>query len=324
MHMADIARMRARPNPWVGAVVVCLDGNSYDGATHSVGGPHGEIDAMNSARNGGSDLVGATLYCTLEPCSHTGRTGPCTDAIISAGISHVVVGIQDPDSRVSGEGINQLRAADVHVEVGICEEDINEQLHAYIHHRTTGRPFVILKMATTLDARTALTGSARWITGQLARDRVHELRALSDVIVVGSGTVVSDDPELTVRHVQGPSPRRVVLSRSGQVSSAAKAHPCTVWSGDLERLLDSLGEEGVLQVMVEGGPTIASAFHERGLIDRYIFHVAPIVSGDSNAPGVFIGADTLPFSQNTLVSTTVLGDDIEIILQPNREKVGTQ
>jgi len=322
MHMADTARIRARPNPWVGAVVVCLDGNIFEGATHPVGGPHAEIEALNAARVGGSDLAGATLYCTLEPCNHTGRTGPCTEAIIAAGISHVVVGISDPDSRVSGEGINRLRAAGINVEVGVCADDITEQLHPYLHHRRTGRPLVMLKMATTLDARTALSDGPRWITGQAARKRVHELRALSEVIVVGRGTVLADDPELTVRDVDGPSPRRIVLSRSGEISSTAKVQPCTVWSGELVDLLDTLGAQGVLQVMVEGGPTIATAFHERGLIDRYVFHVAPIVCGSIDAPGVFIGSDIDMFSTHTLVSTAVLGDDIEIILKPNKEKVG--
>ncbi len=321
MHMADTARIRARPNPWVGAVVVCRDGKTYDGATHRAGGPHAEIDALNAARDGESDLAGATLYCTLEPCNHTGRTGPCTEAIIAAGISHVVIGISDPDSRVSGLGIQQLRAAGINVEVGVCEDDIAEQLHAYLHHRRTGRPLVMLKMATTLDARTALPDGPRWITGQAAQSRVHELRSLSDVIVVGSGTVFADDPELTVRHVDGPSPRRIVLSRTGEISSTAKVQPCTVWSAELEDLLDTLGAQGVLQVMVEGGPTIATAFHERGLIDRYVFHVAPIVCGAVDAPGVFIGSDIDMFSTHTLVSTTVLGDDIEIVLKPNKEKV---
>ena len=144
-----------------------------------------------------------------------------------------------------------------------------------------------------------------------------------DAIVVGSGTVIADDPELTVRHIEGASPRRIVLSRSGSVPATAKVRPCDVWSESLEDLLDSLGDEGVLQLMVEGGATVATAFHEQGLINRYVFHVAPIVSGSGSAPGVFVGDDALPLSDCTLVSATALGADIEIVLDPLRKKVGT-
>ena len=323
MHMAATARTHARPNPWVGAVVVCIDGSVYEGATQPPGGPHAEIVAMNAARDGGSDVRGATLYSTLEPCSHTGRTGPCTEAIISAGVACVVAAIADPDSHVAGTGFDALRAAGIEVVTDVLADEVSAQLAPYLHHRRTGRPFVILKMATTLDARTAIPNGPRWITGEEARVRVHQLRAESDAIVVGSGTVIADDPELTVRHVDGTSPRRIVLSRSGAISATAKVQPCEVWSGSLEDLLDSLGTDGVLQLMVEGGATVATAFHEQGLINRYVFHVAPIVSGSDSAPGVFVADDALPLSDCTLVSATALGADIEIVLDPIRKKVGT-
>ena len=321
MHMAATARTHARPNPWVGAVVVCVDGQMYDGATQPPGGPHAEIVAMNAARAGGSNLVGATLYSTLEPCSHTGRTGPCTEAIISAGIARVVAAISDPDTKVAGSGFDALRAAGIDVVTDVLAEEVTAQLAPYLHHRRTGRPFVILKMASTLDARSVIPNGPRWITGDEARVRVHELRAESDAIVVGSGTVMADDPELTVRHVEGVSPRRIVLSRSGSISATATVQPCDVWSGSLEELLESLGTEGVLQLMVEGGATVATAFHEQGLINRYVFHIAPIVSGSETAPGVFAGDTPLPLADCHLVSATALGADLEIVMDPIREKV---
>lgn len=314
---ARTARLRARPNPWVGAVVVCEDGREFEGATSAPGGRHAEIVAMDAALAAGADLRGAVLYSTLEPCSHHGRTPPCTDAIIGAGIGEVVIGITDPDTKVSGTGVAALRAADIPVTTGVLADEVREQLLPYLHHRSTGRPFVMLKMAVTLDGRTVAPAGGRWITGEAARRRVHEMRAESDAIVVGAGTVAADDPQLTVRDAEGPSPQRIVLSRNG-IDAAARVNPCTVWDGTLPALLDSLGRDGVLQVMVEGGPTVAAAFHDADLIDRYVFHVAPVVSGDTAAPGVFPAgsgpADRL--LDNRLVSATVLGDDIELILQP--------
>jgi diaminohydroxyphosphoribosylaminopyrimidine deaminase/5-amino-6-(5-phosphoribosylamino)uracil reductase len=320
MSMADTARMVARPNPWVGAVLVCLDGSIFDGATQSPGNAHAEVMAIHAAHAAGVSSVGATLYCTLEPCSHTGRTGPCTQAIIDAGITRVIAGITDPDSQVAGNGFATLRTAGIEVVEGICAEEIHTQLAAYLHHRRTGRPFVMLKMATTLDARTFLSDGPRWLTGESARTQVHRLRAESDAIVVGMGTVIADNPELTVRHVDGPSPQRIVLSRTQPVPHDARVQPCTTWNGDLEELLDTLGEQGVLQLLVEGGPTIASAFHDRNLIDRYVFHIAPIVSGDADALGVFTGTTT-DLHHCSIVSVTSYDNDIEVVMEPHKTKV---
>ena len=320
MSMADTARMAARPNPWVGAVIVCLDGSIFEGATQSPGNAHAEVMAIEAARTAGASTMGATLYCTLEPCSHIGRTGPCTQAIIDAGITHVVAGITDPDSRVAGAGFAALRTAGIDVVEGICAEEIGTQLGAYLHHRRTGRPFVVLKMATTLDARSFLPNGPRWLTGESARTQVHRLRAESDAIVVGIGTVLADDPELTVRHVDGPSPQRIVLSRTQQVSTTARVQPCTTWHGDIEELLDTLGAQGVLQLLVEGGPTIASAFHDRNLIDRYVFHIAPMISGDADALGVFTGVNT-DLHHCNIVSVTQYDNDIEIVMEPQKMKV---
>jgi len=322
MHMADHARLHARPNPWVGAVVVCRDGQKFEGATQPPGSSHAEIVALKKAVSAGASTVGATLYSTLEPCNHTGRTGPCTEAIIAAGVSDVVIGITDPDPLVAGTGIERLRSAGLQVTTGVLEQEITQQLSPYLFHRQTGRPFVVLKMATTLDARTAIPNGPRWITGEGARQRVHQLRSFSDAIVVGANTVLHDDPELTVRHVDGPSPRRIVLSRSTEIPPNAKVHPCEVWTKDINSLLTVLGEQGVIQLMVEGGPTIATEFHRLGLINQYVFHVAPTVSGSDMAPGVFVGEEQIALEDYTITSATQMDDDLEIVLELQHQKVG--
>ncbi len=187
------------------------------------GGAHAEIVALNAAHAAHASTNGATLYSTLEPCSHIGRTGACTTAIIDAGISTVVSGIQDPDPRVAGRGFAQLESAGIAVVRDVCADEITTQLRPYIHHRTTGRPFVRLKMACTMDARTTLPDGQKRITGDEARVRVHELRADSDVIITGMGTVRTDDPLLTVRDCDGESPRRIVLVTRCRFSARARA-----------------------------------------------------------------------------------------------------
>lgn len=323
IDIAETARLRSRPNPWVGAVLSCGDGREFVGATEKPGGRHAEIVALDAARDAGADVRGAVLTVTLEPCSHTGRTGPCTERIIADGIGTVAVGIVDPDQRVAGTGIDRLRSAGVAVETGACADEIAVQLAPYLHHRRTGRPWVLLKIATTLDARTTNPGGPRWITGEPARRRVHELRAQSDAIVVGIGTVLADDPRLTVRDTTGnpvgPSPRRIVLSSGARaLPEDALVRPCDVRSGTLDSLLDGLGSEGVVQVMVEGGPTVAGAFHRAGLVQRYVFHVAPVVSSGVGALPVFVGDEPFDPAAMRLVSATALGDDLEIVLEPAR------
>jgi diaminohydroxyphosphoribosylaminopyrimidine deaminase/5-amino-6-(5-phosphoribosylamino)uracil reductase len=303
------ARLIARPNPWVGAVVVAADGSTYEGCTSAVGGPHAEIHAL---RRAGEAARASTLYTTLEPCSHTGRTGPCTQAIIDAGVQRVVVGIVDPDPKVAGTGLNALRA---------LAGQVHSQLLPYIHHRTTGMPFVVLKMASTLDGKTAAAnGTSQWITGASARQRVHELRAESDAVLVGAGTVRADDPELTVRDAEGTSPRRIVL---GSAPTQAKVHPCTEYSGDLTTLLHKLGSEDVLQLLVEGGHHVAGAFHRAGLVNRYVFHFAPAIAGGDNAPGIFSGdavGDIADMWRGTISSVQQLDTDIEVVVEVRKEK----
>ena len=209
IEAASLVRLRTSPNPWVGCVVVTVDGQAFVGATEAPGGRHAEVVALDAARAALADTQGATVFTTLEPCSHHGRTGPCTEALISAGVSRVVSAITDPDQLVGGQGFAALRSDGITVEVGLCADLVTEQLRPYLHHRITGRPFVILKLASTLDGRTAaVDGSSQWITGDEARTAAHQLRAESDAIVVGSGTVRRDNPTLTTRLVDGPSPRR--------------------------------------------------------------------------------------------------------------------
>ena len=313
---AATVRMHTSPNPWVGAVLVTADGRTFDGATEPPGGRHAEIVALDAARDAGASIAGSTIVTTLEPCSHTGRTGPCTLALVEAGVSRVVMSLDDPDPQVAGSGRAALQAAGVSVTTGVLADEVSHQLRPYLHHRSTGRPFVVLKLASTLDGRTsAADGSSQWITGPLARTEVHRLRAESDAIIVGAGTVRADDPALTTRLVDGPSPRRVVL---GQAPAGAKVHPCLEWSGTLPELLETLGSDGVVQAMVEGGATVAASFHREGLVDRYVMHIAPaLMGGDDGAPLLRgRGADTIgDLTALNLVGLRQLGDDIEIVLE---------
>ena len=205
------ARLVARPNPWVGAVVVDARGSVVaSGATEAVGERHAEVVALDASGHG---ALGATLYVTLEPCAHTGRTPPCTDRVVASGIARVVVAVLDPDARVQGRGVAALRDAGLVVDVGCLADEVEADLAPYLHHRRTGRPLVVLKWAATMDGRTAAPdGSSRWVTSAAAREDVHRLRADCDAILVGAGTVRRDDPALTVR-LSGydRQPLRVVL-----------------------------------------------------------------------------------------------------------------
>ena len=314
--VAASAQHICRPNPWVGAVLVAADGRRLSGFTQPVGQAHAEVQALRAA---GEAARGATMYVTLEPCNHFGRTPPCTEAIITAGVARVVIGVQDPDQRVAGTGIARLRAAGIAVQVGIEAEAVNEQLAAYLHHRRTGRPLVMLKLAMTIDGYIAAkSGANGWITGELARRRVHELRAASDAIVVGAGTVRADNPQLTVRDAPGASPRRIVL---GRAPVDARVHPCTEWTGSLTELLDTLGGEHVLQLMVEGGAKVAASFHQAGLIDRYVFHIAPAIMGGGDAVPAFAGDTVATLAdvwRGRTISTQQLGDDVEVVIEPQR------
>lgn len=309
---AGFVRGTTSPNPWVGAVLTATDGSVFDGATNPPGGPHAEIVALARA---GDRAFGATLTVTLEPCVHHGRTPPCTAAIVTAGVRRVVVGVQDPDPRVAGRGIAALRSAGVEVSVGEASADIAAQLEPYLVHRETGRPFVILKLAATMDGRTAAAdGTSRWITGPEARADVHRLRAESDAVLVGAGTVRADDPALTVRDVDGRDPLRVVL---GRAPADARVRPCLELSGDVGDVLDELGRRGILQLLVEGGATVAHRFHHVGLVNRYVIYLAPALAGGSNSAPMFSGPAATTIDsiwRGRFRSVTPLGTDLRIEL----------
>lgn len=322
IELAASVRATTSPNPWVGAVLVTTAGEEFEGATAPPGGLHAEVAALEAARAAGADLAGSTVVCTLEPCSHHGRTPPCADTLVDAGVAHVVVGVEDPDERVAGLGLARLRAAGVAVRTGLLADEVADQLAPYLKQRRTGRPWVVLKLAATLDGRTAAAdGTSRWITGPQARADVHQLRAESDAVLVGAGTVRVDDPALTVRHVDGRDPLRVVL---GAAPPAAKVHPCLELTGELGAVLDDLGGRDVLQVLVEGGATTAAAFHRAGLVDRYVLYLAPaLMGGDDGAPLLSgPGARTIAdVWRGRVVDATTLGTDLRIVLAPRAEGV---
>ncbi len=313
-------RATSPPNPWVGCVIVAADGRVFEGATQAVGGKHAEIMALDAA---GEAANGATVYVTLEPCCHVGRTPPCTDALIRAGVARVVVGIQDPDKRVAGAGMRALEAAGITVTStpAPIQRAIAQSLEPYLHHRRTGRPFVVCKLAASLDGATAaLDGSSQWITGPVARTDAHRLRAESDAIIVGAGTVRFDNPSLTVRHVEAPrgDPTRIVL---GTIPPGAKILPAQEHHGSLQVLLDELGKQNMLQVLVEGGASVAHAFHHEGLVNRYVLYVAPVFFGGDDARGLFAGrgAQTIrDVWRGSIESVTVLGTDVRIDVVPGQ------
>ncbi|HEX2193032.1 MAG TPA: bifunctional diaminohydroxyphosphoribosylaminopyrimidine deaminase/5-amino-6-(5-phosphoribosylamino)uracil reductase RibD [Acidimicrobiales bacterium] len=317
LALAASVRTTTSPNPWVGCVV--LPGG-HEGATRPPGGPHAERVALTAA---GNEAEGSTLVTTLEPCAHDGRTPPCVDAIVAAGVRRVVVGVLDPDPHVRGAGVQALRQAGVDVDVGVCETEVREQLAPYLKHRETGRPWVVLKLAVTLDGRTAAPdGSSRWITGPEARVDTHRLRAESDAILVGAGTVRADDPELTVRlpGIEGPEPLRVVLGRAPE---RARMQPALEMGGDLGAVLDDLGRHDVLQVLVEGGATVAGELHRAGLVDRYVLYVSPTLLGGDDGRPVLAGAGVPTLGQawrGRLVAVTRLGDDVRLDVAPAEDR----
>jgi diaminohydroxyphosphoribosylaminopyrimidine deaminase / 5-amino-6-(5-phosphoribosylamino)uracil reductase len=268
LELAERGRGTTKPNPVVGAVVV-RDGEVVGEGWHQrAGGPHAEVVALQHA---GERAGGATLYLSLEPCSMQGRTPPCTEAIVAAGISRVVVGAEDPVQ----DGIGRLREAGVAVEL-VDSWEARVQNEAWRTWVKEGRPFVSYKAAVTLDGRMTIPGS-RWISGEESRRLVHELRAAADAVAVGMGTVRADDPALTARDVGAArQPRRLAFGRGPLPEGSA----LELLSGPLEEELRRLGEEEVQSLLLEGGPTLATAFLEADLIDKLLVFVAPRLSGE--------------------------------------------
>ena len=320
MALATTVRGSTAPNPWVGCVVFPAThagdvATFFEGSTAPPGGPHAEATALAKA---GRAARGATLYVTLEPCVHHGRTPPCTDAIIEAGVSRVVIGIQDPDHRVAGRGMAALREAGIEVTEGVAADEVAEQLAPYIKHRRTGQPWVVLKMAASLDGRSAAPdGSSRWITGPAARRDVHRLRGNSDAVLVGAGTVRADDPALTVRldedeRSDEEQPLRVVLGRAPE---AADVQPGRALAGDRGGGLDEHGKRGVRHHHLEGGAPVAHDFHAAGLVDRYVLYLAPALFGGDDGRPLFAGPGAGTIAdvwRGRLISVEQLGEDLRV------------
>ncbi len=328
----DLALVHARsgrpsPNPHVGAVIV-KDGELVATAHHErAGGEHAEIGALQGA---GPRAAGGTLYVTLEPCNHHGRTPPCTDAIIAAKLARVVVGCRDPNPHVDGKGIEALKAAGITVTLGIREPHCRAQIAPWAKHVTTGLPYVSLKLALSLDGRIATrSGASKWVTGPDARAKVHLLRSRSDAVAVGVGTAVADDPRLTVRDAPGESPLRVVFDTNlrllpdCRLVESAREIPTLILSGpeapvDAEEVLAARGVEvirmplsaegrldvvtalrmlaqrGIVTLLVEGGAELAGSFLAGRLADELHAFIAPILLGPRGRPGAvdWAGPDT--------------------------------
>jgi diaminohydroxyphosphoribosylaminopyrimidine deaminase/5-amino-6-(5-phosphoribosylamino)uracil reductase len=345
------------PNPLVGAVVA-RDGQVVGEGWHrGPGSPHAEVVAIDAA---GDRARGATLFTTLEPCSHFGRTPPCAPRIAEAGIRRVVAAIGDPNPMVDGGGFSALRGAGVEVETGPLADEALHQNRAYLKHVRTGLPYVTLKMAASLDGKVAArAGSSRWITGEAARAEVHRMRAAADAVMVGAGTAIRDDPALTVRHPAylGRPKLRVIVDgaaivpETGQVFTDGRAPTLVAtterapetrrraWAdagaevlvlGDpgtehtpLDRLFETLGKRDLQHVLLEGGPTLAWAAADAGLVDRVVVFLAPVLLGGAGAPGILMGAGSPSVSDALrlqVVDVDRVGDDIRVVADVHRDR----
>ncbi len=331
-HMARAVELAARgagttsPNPVVGAVVLAADGTvAGEGWHERAGGPHAEVGALAAA---GERARGGTAYVTLEPCNHHGRTGPCAQALLRAGVARVVYAVADPGA-VEGGGADTLRAAGVDVLAGVLAEEAERVNEAWLTSARRHRPHVLWKVAATLDGRAAAAdGTSRWISSATSREQVHDLRRRVDAIVAGSGTVLADDPHLTARDRDGAlSPRqplRVVLDRRGRVPAGARvlddAAPTHVSrAATPAALLAELRERGVVSVLLEGGPTLAGAFLAAGLVDRVVAYVAPVLLGAGPAALSGTGITTIADAVRLDVDeVSLVGGDVRVSGRPRR------
>jgi diaminohydroxyphosphoribosylaminopyrimidine deaminase/5-amino-6-(5-phosphoribosylamino)uracil reductase len=334
VQLAERGRTTTLPNPVVGCVLLSPHGEVVAEGWHErVGGPHAEQAALRAA---GDAARGATAVVTLEPCAHTGRTGPCADALVAAGVSRVVVGVLDP-SDVAGGGVERLRAAGVDVEVGVETAGAEAVNAAWLTAVRLRRPFVTWKVAATLDGRVgAADGTSRWITGEEARADVHRLRAEVDTVLVGIGTVLADDPWLTVRSPTGAAanrqPLRVVADTHGRTPHGARVcdGAAETWVAtaaevgidpdghlDLLSLLRALFHRGRRHVLLEGGPRLAGAFWRARLVDRVVAYVAPALLGAGPPALQDAGIGTIAdIARLRLDDVTRLGDDVRLTLSP--------
>ncbi|MCA1702339.1 MAG: bifunctional diaminohydroxyphosphoribosylaminopyrimidine deaminase/5-amino-6-(5-phosphoribosylamino)uracil reductase RibD [Actinobacteria bacterium] len=344
----DLARRPpfTSPNPRVGAVLVRGDEVVGEGWHAGIGSLHAEAAALT-----GVDAPGATMYVTLEPCAHQGRTPPCTEALIASGVARVVAAVEDPDVRVRGRGFKALRDAGIEVTVGTLAGEAADVNAQFIHHRLTQRPFVTLKLALSVDGRLgAEDGTSRWITGEEARRRVHARRLEADAVLIGSGTAITDDPSLVVAGVPAVrNPLRVVVDSTGSLSPGARlfdgsaallvattdrsSHEVqTAWkeagaevlllSGtddgvDLDELLDLLGARDVVEVYCEGGATLATSLLRRGLVQRLEIYHAPILLGGGGPALGDLGVGTMTDAVRWKVHrASRIGEDVLTVYEP--------
>lgn len=336
--LGEKGRITAPPNPWVGCVIV-FDGEIVgEGYHRSAGSAHAEIIALEAA---GKKAKGATVYVSLEPCCHHGMTPPCVDALIESGIARVVIPFIDPDTHVSGKGVEKLKAAGIAVTVGVCAEEAKLCLRPYLTHRRTGLPFCLLKAASSLDGRVAAKDrSSKWITEEEARADVHLLRAQSQAILIGVGTAITDQPELTVRAIEvDKQPLRVLVDALGKVpatgplfdplkaktliftSSQCDKNRMQQWQEtgaeveivscekshlNLKEVLASLGRRAVLQVMVEGGSTLHSSFIQQKMANHLTLYVGSCI----------LGAEALPLFSG--ISSPMISDAVRPCLETVR------
>ena len=309
-------------NPQVGCVLLDATGTIVaEGWHRGAGSAHAEVDALSKS----DSTVGLTAVVTLEPCNHTGRTGPCSDALIAAGISRVVYAVSDPGIRSAG-GAERLRSAGVEVISGVLTQDATEFQRAWLVSTTLGRPFVTVKWASTLDGRAAAADhSSQWITGTASRQRVHEQRAASDAILVGTGTVLADDPSLTARgdggELMDDQPLPIVIGER-HIPGDARLwdHPRGVLetgSRNLAEILEWLFGQGIRRAFVEGGPTLSSAFVAAGLVDEYLIYLAPKLLGGNQLAIGDIGVTTIGEARELrITSVEHLGNDILLSARP--------
>jgi len=324
LALAETVRGRTSPNPAVGAVILGADGRlAGEGATLPPGGPHAEIVALRAA---GDRARGGTAVVTLEPCAHTGRTGPCADALVAAGVARVVYAVDDPNPLAAG-GAQVLAEAGVDVVEGVeAHAAASGALRPWLHAVRSGRPFVTWKFAATLDGRVAADdGTSRWITSAASRADVHVLRGLVDAILVGSGTVLADDPHLSVREgdrLADRQPLRVVLDRRHRVPPGAQvldaaAETVVLDTAAPQFALKALYDRGVRHVLLEGGPTLAGAFVEARCVDEVVAYLAPVLLGAGPAALGEAGIGTLGDAALLDVeSVSRLGEDVKVVARP--------
>lgn len=352
LDLASSARGNTNPNPMVGAVIVNNDVIVGTGLHRKVGEPHAEVHAFRMA---GDHAAGATLYVTLEPCSHFGKTPPCANLVKESGVKRVVVAMTDPNPSVAGRGIALLRDAGIEVEVGVLEAQAYKLNERFIHNMLTARPFVVAKYAMTADGKiAAATGDSKWVTGDDAREDVHEYRHEMDGILVGIGTVLADNPSLTTRLVskEGKNPIRIVLDSELQtpptaaVAQTAEARTIIVTSNeapaeraqalfaqgveiirvekttdglDLEATLDALYEAGITDILVEGGAGVHASFFRQQLVQKVIIYMAPKVLGGTNSITPVGGSDAQQMSEARdfeFDTVNFVGNDLRIVAYP--------